>query len=188
MKTVSIPWKDKSYECETYEAEDLPKILEVFFFWKTTALLAEKTETKNSPLPEKFSARFCCFTCGLAYKKPGSGPDAFRFDNENKARAVELKATITTTGFTDIKRDQNFDELYWLSFADHNALRYEVYKFQKREIDFFVQRSKTNRDRATMNLKNVADHFKVKPVQTGCIGVIIDKQRQPTKPRKLSGL
>ena len=175
MKTLSIPINGKKYDCETYEESDLPEILEVFFFWKTAALLAEKTGTKHSPLPEKFSARFCCFACGLAYKKPGPGPDAFRLNKRNKAIRVELKATITPSGFTDVKRDQDFDELYWLSFAGYNALKYEIYKFKRSQIDFFVKKSNTNRDRATMNLKNVAVHYKLRPIQTGRIGVIVGK-------------
>lgn len=173
MSTQTVKWKGALYECESYDATYLPSILEVFFFWKTAALLAKTTETKNPPLPEKFSARLCCFVCGLAYKKPGPGPDAFRLDKTGLVEAaVELKATITPSGFTDVKRDLNFDELYWVSFAGYKDLRFEIYRFDKEQIRRFVDKSKTNRDRATMTLAKVAEHFDLRPIRRARIGIV----------------
>jgi hypothetical protein len=175
MEKLSVQWNGKKYDCEKYDKSDLPKILEVFFFWKTATLLAKTTESKNPPLPEKFSERFCCLVCGLVHKS-GSGPDAFRLDNSSKILSVaEIKATITPTGFTDVKRDLNFDELYWLSFADYAALNFEIYKFTKEQIKRVVDASGTERDRGTVNLKKVASFHKLQPIQKGCIGIQLEK-------------
>jgi hypothetical protein len=175
MNKISISWDGKIYECEQFSKSDLPSILEVFFFWKTATLLASTTGSKDPPLPEKFSERFCCLVCGLVHKS-GSEPDAFRLDKTGSVvSVVEIKATITPTGFTDVKRDLNFDELYWISFADYKSLNYEIYRFSKTEIKLFVDKSKTSRDRGTVGLKAVADYHNLKPIQKGYIGVVVRK-------------
>jgi hypothetical protein len=51
MKTLSIPNNGKKYDCETYEESDLPEILEVFFFWKTAALLATPSRARPTSKP-----------------------------------------------------------------------------------------------------------------------------------------
>src|SRR6266478_3415596 len=131
MKLISLKWHGKTYDCARYDRSDTPQVLDVFFFWKTAVLLAEHTKTRNPPLPEKFSAPLCCFLCGLVHKK-GAGADAFRVGASDKIQAsCEIKGTVTESGFTDVKRSLDFDELYWLSFSDHHTLQFEIYRFTK---------------------------------------------------------
>lgn len=190
MKTTTVTYGNQQFPCRKYDIEDEPQILDTFFFWKTTVLLAEQTKSRRPQLPETFSEPFCCLVCGLLHK-PGSGLDAFRYDEEGQVRAVEIKATITPTGFTDVKLTEagfteieitesgvnevpinGFDELYWLSFADYNAYRYEVYRLEYAQITELADKSKTLRDRKTINLKSVVDQFDLPPVARGRIGVL----------------
>lgn len=169
---LTVVYKNEEYPCIRYSWADEPKILDIFFFWKTAVLLAEQTQSKKPQFPEAFSERLCCLVCNLACK-PGAGYNAFRLSKTGKAlAAVEIKATITEQGFTDVKRDLEFDELYWLSFTDYNLLKYEIYKLTKQQLKEYVKQSKTERDRATVHLKRIADTYKLKPVRRGRIGII----------------
>ena len=172
MPKLIVQWKNKHYECAEYDQNDELKILDKLFLWKTTVLLAKQTDSKNAQLPETFSEPFCCLVCGLVHKL-GSGPDAFRLDSRGEVEAViEIKATTTKQGFTDIKRTMDFDELYWLSFADFDTLHYKVYRLTKPHLENFVEASKTARDRATINLQAVVNKYGLQPIHQGYIGIV----------------
>jgi hypothetical protein len=171
----SLIWKGRTLNCAYYDESHLPAILNRLFFWKTSVLLAEQTNTKKPQLPGTFSEPFCCLVCGLAHNKLGTGPDAFRLTTTgNIEAAVEIKAMITSHGFTDIKRDLNFDELYWLSLEKHHHLRYKIYRFHNEQIGSFVARSNTKRDRGTGSLQNIAEALQLSPLYSGHIGIIRD--------------
>jgi hypothetical protein len=175
VKELVVVKDRKKHKCEEYEPADEPEILDVFFFWKTAVLLAEKTSSKKPQLPETFSEPFCCLICGLVRKR-GAGVDAFRLNGADEVQAtIEIKATITRSGFTDVKRDLEFDELYWLSLADYNSLKYEVYRFSRAEIRKCVAASRTERDRGTVNLKQITDRLQLKPIHRGRIGIVRQK-------------
>jgi len=174
MREVSVVWHGKALPgCRRYEVSDEPGILDVFFFWKTTVLLAEHTHARKPQLPGGFSEAFTCFVCGLVHKE-GTGPDAFRVNDAGDVEAaIEIKGTITEAGFTDVKRDLAFDELYWLSMSSYNDLRFSIYRFTRSEVKTVVDKSKTRRDRGTVGLRGLATELDRKPEVTGRIGFIV---------------
>lgn len=170
---ISVIYRNKSHICKKYGRDDEPHILDGFFFWKTAVLLAEQTRSKKPQLPETFSERFCCLVCNLVHK-PGAGYDAFRLDDKGQVVAtVKIKATITGSGFTDVKRSMDFDELYWLSFTHFSSLRYEICRLKKDHVHDFVVNSRTARDRGTVSIEKIAKAARIHPIQAGRIGVII---------------
>ena len=176
MKELKITYRSKDneaeiYECRSYDYSDLPQILDIFFFWKVSALLADTTGDKKPQFPESFSEKFCCFVCGLAHK-PGDGPDAFKVGSNKKVRKIEIKATTTATGLTSIKRDCNFDDLYWVSFVDYNSLKYVIYKFTRTQIMKLVDVPKVKNNIATVNLMKYAQDLKLEPAHKGRIGIV----------------
>ncbi|MBN1460748.1 MAG: Bsp6I family type II restriction endonuclease [Armatimonadetes bacterium] len=173
-KERTVVWKGQRWgNCVEYEAADEPGTLDVLFFWKTAVLLAEQTGSKKPQLPETFSEPFVCLICGLV-RKPGKGPDAFSVASRGTARAaVEIKATITATGFTDAKRDLQFDELYWLSMPDYRNLRFSIYRFTRADLEQVVRQSRTRRERGTVGLAKVAAELGKKPFKEGRIGCLL---------------
>ena len=172
MQSLSVKHQGKSVQCVHYDVDDEPSILNIFFFWKTTVLLAEQSNTRKPQLPETFSEPFCCLNCDLLHKK-GAGLDAFRVDAAGTVtEAIEIKATVTEAGFTDVKRTMDFDELIWLSFSGYASLGYSIYRITKSDISPYVQKSKTDRDRGTINLRRIVSDLDITPFVTGRIGVI----------------
>ncbi|MCX6028649.1 MAG: hypothetical protein NT169_05020 [Chloroflexi bacterium] len=174
MKELTVTYNGKPYHCEKYEQADEPRIIETFFSWRIAVLLAGNIKSKNPPIPETFSEPFCCLVCDLLHK-PGTGYDAFRQDNSGHVFSVEIKATITGTGFTDVKRDLDFDELYWLSFCNYAQLRYEIYRLSKTDIFTAAGKSNTARERATVGLAKIVETAHLRPIQTGYIGIVREK-------------
>ena len=169
---VLVNWKGSKIKALRYSEKDLPRILDIFFFWKTAVLLATNTESKKPQLPETFSEPFTCLISDLVHKR-GKGPDAFRLDKRGETiSAIEIKASITKTGFTDIKRDLDFDELLWLSFASYENLKYKIFRFARSELESAVANSNTRRDRGTINLMKVAKSLNKDPDFIGRIGVV----------------
>jgi hypothetical protein len=180
MEELMIPHNGSTYRCIRYDHSDEPRILNVFFFWKAAVLLAEQTQSKKPQLPETFSEPFCSLVCNLVHKV-GAGIDAFRLDETGQVVAViEIKATITTSGFTDVKRDLGFDELYWLSLASYNSLSYEIHRITREQILRFVEASNTQRDRATVNLAKIVESLSLPPIFKGRIGIIAENLASPT--------
>jgi len=171
----NVTWKKCPYRVRQYQQVDEHEIVDNFFFWKITALMAKTRGHKTPQLPQTFSEPFCCYTCNLAHNLGGSGPDAFlvRKEATNKVQsAIEIKATITPQGFTDVKRDLDFDELYWLSMAGYENLTYEIYSMPRSMIEGYVKRSKTVRDRGTVNLTEIVHEGNLKPFRQGYIGIV----------------
>lgn len=172
MQNQTVQHQGRSFQCVHYSVDDEPSILNIFFFWKTTVLLAEQSNTRKPQLPETFSEPFCCLNCDLLHKK-GAGPDAFRVDAAGTVtEAIEIKATVTEAGFTDVKRTMDFDELIWLSFSGYASLGYSIYRITKSDISSYVQKSKTDRDRGTINLRKIVNDLHITPLITGRIGII----------------
>jgi hypothetical protein len=172
MEELMVSYIGNNYTCIRYNHSDEPRILDVFFFWKTAVLLAEQTESKKPQLPETFSEPFCSLVCSLVHKL-GAGIDAFRLNQLGQVEAaIEIKATITASGFTDVKRDLGFDELYWLSLASYNSLSYEIHRITRDQISRFAAASNTQRDRATVNLAKIVERLSLKPIFRGHIGIV----------------
>jgi len=93
MHSQIVRHQEKSIQCVRYSLDDEPSILDIFFFWKTSVLLAEQSKSKKPQLPETFSEPFCCLGCDLVHKR-GAGVDAFRVDSAGHVtEAIEIKAT-----------------------------------------------------------------------------------------------
>jgi hypothetical protein len=183
-KEIDVSWGGRNYRATKYEGSDEPRILDRFFFWKMTASMAGFTGDKRPQLPETFSEPFCCLSCDLLHNLDRSGPDAFRLDRYgNVESAIEIKATITKGGFTDVNRSLSFDELYWLSLASYDSLRYEIFKIHKSKIEPLVRASATARDRGTVNLQRVVDGHKLLPTFRGHIGIVSEKSLPSHKVR-----
>lgn len=172
METLFIQDGQKKVECIRYSLKNEPAILDIFFFWKTSVLLAEQTRTKKPQLPETFSEPFCCLVCDLVHKK-GAGLDAYRLDENNQVTAaIEIKATVTKSGFTDVKRVSDLTELVWLSFSGYASLEYEIYRITKADLQPYLSNSNTLRDRATVNLKGIVTAKNIPPFKSGRIGIV----------------
>jgi len=158
--------------CRKYDKDDVPVMLDRFFFWKVSALLAETTATKRPQLPESFSEPFVSYLFSLAHN-PGTGPDAFELTPEGEvASVVEIKATITDAGFTDIRRDLEFDVLYWLSLGDYSKLRYRIHRLERASLRMVSEQSRTPRERATVGLDKVIRQIGTQPAKKGHIGIV----------------
>src|SRR5712692_2966766 len=172
---VPVSWNGRHFRTRGYGSSDEPKILDHFFFWKMTAVMAGFTDDKKPQMPETFSERYCCLVCGLLHNLERTGPDAFVVDTDGRVEsAVEIKATITKGGFTSVGRSLNFDELYWLSFAGYNSLNYEIFRIHKSKIELLVRRSRRWSDRVTVNLQRLVDRYGLKPFQVGRIGTVYE--------------
>jgi hypothetical protein len=170
MKMITVDWHGRSYaKCRLYEPSDEPRILEVFSLWKVAVILSERTATKNPQLPQTFSEPFVSLLCGLAHNS-GTGPDAFRLDPQLRATAVEIKATITPVGFTDIKRDLEFDELIWLDMHQYEVLSFDLYSLGRHEFEAAVAASRTARDRGTIGMRRIAVGLGRGPFLRGRVG------------------
>jgi phosphorylcholine metabolism protein LicD len=107
------------------------------------------------------------YICNLHHKQ-GRGPDAFLLNQDNEIiKSIEIKATITKSGFQEIKNEQ-YDELYWLRFHEHEKLEYEIYRFTREKIEQFLE-GKNNRKVNLIGLICEDD----KPIAAGKIGFII---------------
>lgn len=172
MQKLSVQVGQETIECIQYDLNDEPAILDIFFFWKTSVLLAERSETKKPQLPETFSEPFCCLVCDLVHKK-GRGLDAYKIDNNNQATTrIEIKATITKVGFTDVKRTLPFDELFWFSFSGYASLSYVIYRISAADLQSYVNSSKTEGDRATVSLEKIVSAKNIQPFMSGRIGIV----------------
>jgi hypothetical protein len=121
-------------------------------------------------LPQTFSEPFCCHICRLLHNKEGKGPDAFDV-TDGIVRAIEIKATITNNGFTDIKRDMNFNELYWVSMKSPEYFSFEIYRIERSRLEHYVESSKTERDRGTISLDKITKQEGIRPAFKGRIGI-----------------
>jgi hypothetical protein len=125
-------------------------------------------------LPQQFSEPFVSYLAGLVHN-PKTGPDAFELSASDEVTAVvEIKATITDVGFTDLKRDLAFDVLYWLSMERYSDLQYSLYRVDKETLSNLTIDSRTPRERATVGLRKLFHELGVKPVTTGRIGIVPD--------------
>ncbi|SRR5712692_3901865 len=170
---VPVSWNGRHFRTRGYGSSDEPKILDHFFFWKMTAVMAGFTDDKKPQMPETFSERYCCLVCGLLHNLERTGPDAFVVDTDGRVEsAVEIKGTITKGGFTSVGRSLNFDDLYWLSFASYDSLRYKICRIKKPMIQQIIRRSRFGLDRGTVNLKRIVDRFELRPTHVGYIGTV----------------
>ena len=92
--------------------------------------------------------------------------------------SIEIKATITASGFTYVKRNLDFDELYWLSLADYNSLSYKTHRITKQNITPFTTKSAMKRDRATVNFTSIVAQLRLQPLVEGRIGIIKGQSSQ----------
>ena len=174
MQKLSVQVGHETVECIQYDLDDEPAILDIFFFWKTSVLLAEQSKTKKPQLPETFSEPSCCLVCDLVHKK-GRELDAYKIDKNNQATTrIEIKATITEIGFTDVKKKSDFEELFWLSFSGYTSLSYAIYRISKADMDPYLDNSKTERDRATVSLNKIVSARNIQPFKSGRIGIVAD--------------
>jgi hypothetical protein len=184
-KKIVVHYKGRDYECERYSEEDVPQLLDIFYFWKTSALLADKLSLQNPQMPSTFSERFCCLVSGTVYK-PGRGIDAFRLNASNRVvSTIEIKATTTPGGFTDIKRTPLPDEVMWLSLADYDRLAFEIFTIPRSLLKPYIRKSKTKRERVTLSLTDIVTAHKLTPTWWGHVTVAINAEkdgRTPIKP------
>jgi hypothetical protein len=174
MEKEKIKYNGREYECIKYDKNDFMAILEPFFSWKLSSLVAEhwgKEEggrNKRPPLPESFSEKLCCYMCNL-YRNQGNKPDAFLIKHKKEIIPVEIKATVTEKGFQQVN-NRGYKELYWVSFPNVEQLKFKIYKFTKQEIGVFT-RAKKIRDNK-FNFEDLARYLKRKEMVAGRIGII----------------
>lgn len=167
----TINYGETNFECILYDEEDVAKFLDIYFLWKISALLAKETKTKNLQLPATFSERIVCYALNLYHKPSGTGPDAFKKHNESQFLPVEIKATMTNTGYTDVKRD-GFDYLYWLDLQGYADNTLKIYEFALSDIIQAIDGRKSRGNRTSIGLAQIADSFGKSPVFEGYIAVI----------------
>jgi len=166
MKQITTIFNTTKITINKYEKSDEAAILEPLWVWKVACILNEKNNTRRPPLPENFSEPMVSYVCDL-YHKQGRGPDAFLLNKDNKiTKSIEIKATITESGFQEIKNAQ-YDELYWFRFHAHEKLEYKIYKFSRDKIDQYLK-GKNNRKINLIKLVGKDD----KPITIGRIGII----------------
>jgi len=181
MRTIPVIHKGKRVSCNLYSHEDDFLILEMFFNWRMQEQLASASGLKRPSLPPEFSTPFCCRVLNLAHstKSSKSEPNCFeigRIEDDGVAiKTVEIKATITEDGFTDIKKDMDFDELCWLDCSNYKGLSFYIYQFTKDDLKPFVSVSKTKRPSVTVHMADIAKTLDLKPVFEGRVGISVER-------------
>ncbi len=181
MKTITVLHGGKTTQCNLYSEEDDFSILEKFFNWRMQEQLASAGNLKRPALPVEFSVPFCCRMLGLAHnvKSAKSDPDCFEIATAGETtvatKVVKVKATITEDGFTDIKKDIDFDELCWLDCSDYRNLSFHIYQFKKEDLANFLSESKTARASATVHMEGSASELGIRPVFEGRVGISVEK-------------
>jgi hypothetical protein len=143
--------------------------------------LASASELKRPSLPTEFSTPFCCRVLDLAHavKSPKSEPNCFEIgrieDGSLAIKTIEIKATITEDGFTDIKKDLDFDELCWLDCSNYKNLSFYIYQFTKEDLKSFILESKTQRNSVTVHMAEIAKELGVQPVFEGRVGISVER-------------
>ena len=166
MQQLTTTYNAVDIALNKYNKSDEALILESLWVWKVACILNEKNGSRRPPLPEDFSESIVAYICGLHHKK-GRGPDAFLLNQNNEIiKSIEIKATITESGFQEIKNEQ-YDELYWFRFHEHEKLKYEIYKFSRTKIEQFLN-GKNNRKINLIKLICEND----RPIATGRIGLV----------------
>jgi hypothetical protein len=166
MESLTTIYNTKNITLNKYDESDEALILEPLWVWKVACILNEKNGSRRPPLPEDFSEPMVSYICGLHHKQ-GRGPDAFLLNQDNEIiKSIEIKATITESGFQEVKNEQ-YDELYWLRFHEHEKLKYEIYKFPCEKIEQYLQ----GRNNRKINLINLIGEID-KPIAIGRIGIM----------------
>ena len=181
MKTMNVTWDGQAWpDCQQYEPDDEPGILDGFFYWKAAVLLADKTTSMKPGLPETFSKPFACLVSGLLYN-PGRGPNAFRLrsDGATVEAAVDIKATVGTSANATFSRFLRFDEVYWLNMTDHVNLRFSIIRFTKAEIGAVLRRPKAEPDRGFVGPWRLSQDLGRSPFLSGRIGFVREKMATP---------
>lgn len=181
MKTIPVIHNGKKVPCNLYLHEDDFSILDVFFNWRIQEALTSVSGLKRPSLPTEFSIPFCCRVLDLAYavKPLKSSPNCFEIghieDDFLSIKTIEIKATITEDGFTDIKKDLDFDKLCWLDCSNYKNLSFYIYQFTKDELKPFISSSKTQRHSATVHMAEIAKELKIQPVFEGKVGISVER-------------
>ena len=179
MNIISVIHNGESSPCQIYTPEDDPEILKVFFNWMLQETIASASGMKRPPLPSEFSIPFCCRILGLARKTrtAKNSPDCFEiegsYDGAKITSAIEVKATITEDGFTDLKKNLDFDRLCWLDCSDYKNLKFSLIHFTRDELSGFVDGGK--RDRTTVHLRAIAEILGRTPFFEGSIGISVEE-------------
>ena len=173
MKEVYPHWENQSIKCIKYDPKDLDQILREFFAWKKLALIVEESNDKKPPLPSTFSEKFICCLFGFVRSTKTTGPDAFQLNKNNQVVSIiEIKATSTSNGRNDIKRDLKFDELYWLNLEKYRESKYEIFKITSQQFKQFVlniNESEAKRERSNIGLNKMIKAEKINPIKCGRI-------------------
>lgn len=181
MKTIPVIHNGKKVSCNLYLHEDDFSILDVFFNWRIQEALTSVSGLKRPSLPTEFSTPFCCRVLNLAHstKSSKSEPNCFEIsrieDDAVAVKAIEIKATITEDGFTDIKKDLDFDELCWLDCSNYKNLSFYIYQFTKESLKPFILESKTQRPSVTVHMAEIAKELKIQPVFEGRVGISVER-------------
>ena len=181
MKTIPVIYKGKTVPCSIYSHEDDFMILNIFFNWRMQEQLASASELKRPSLPTEFSTPFCCRVLDLAHstKSSKSEPNCFEIgrveDDPVAIKTIEIKSTITEDGFTDIKKDLDFDELCWLDCSNYKNLSFYIYQFTKEDLRSFISESKTQRNSVTVHMAEIAKELGVQPVFEGKVGISVER-------------
>ena len=179
MKNISIVHNGEDSPCHLYAKEDDPEILKVFFNWMLQETIASASGMKRPSLPNEFSVPFCCRILGLARKTRTSknNPDCFEiegpYDGAKVTSSVEIKATITGDGFTDLKKNLDFDRLCWLDCSNYKNLKFNLTHFTREELKCFVDGGK--RDRTIVHLRMIAEELGRAPFFEGSIGIFVEE-------------
>ena len=181
MRTIPVIHNGKTVPCNLYSHEDDFMILNIFFNWRMQEQLASASSLKRPSLPTEFSTPFCCRVLDLAHstKSSKSEPNCFEIgrveDNAVAIKTIEIKATITEDGFTDIKKDLDFDELCWLDCSNYKNLSFYIYQFTKEDLKSFISESKTQRNSVTVHMAEIAKELGVQPVFEGRVGISVER-------------
>jgi hypothetical protein len=132
------------------------KYCKMYWALKEVHALTSSYQFGSGYLPQIFTESLCRYLFGLSHYQKGDK----KFDAiERKGETVEIKATLTNTGFTTINPTSKFTYMYWMHF-NFNKNKLYVYKikgeyFYTSKYILDIIKSNESSKRVTVNLNKV---------------------------------